>query len=264
MGSAPRPTPPLRSTMAPCMGSSRGDHWEAAPAHPWEASGPSQAARPPLSNPCGASLLGKWEATVQASCTQDQRSSRCTCPNPNPTPQLQTRLILDTGMPIWRTAHYWRLTTNSWRILGMERMWKAARSPDVQRWCSRLLPCLSFPCRRFWGSWMRNGWEETDWAAKLLGIKWLSANDSVTTICKGQLENHLYYFDFSYLRCVFRRCGHEKSKNAAELLEMGSISESHNPTWRYLSHIDDFDCMYLFIIYNLYLWFSALLYKINQ
>lgn len=35
---------------------------------------------------------------------------------------------------------------------------------------------------------MKTGWEERDWTAKLLGTRWLSANDSVIRICYGQLE----------------------------------------------------------------------------
>ncbi|GLD70694.1 homeobox protein prophet of Pit-1-like isoform X2 [Lates japonicus] len=56
---------------------------------------------------------------------------------------------------VWRTAR----RTHSWRIPG-------ARSPDTQGWSSTP-PCLSCPCRRSWGSWMRTGSEERVWRTTL-------------------------------------------------------------------------------------------------
>lgn len=55
-------------------------------------------------------------------------------------------------------------------------------------------------------SWMRNGWGERGWRAKLQGIKCLSASDFFFLLALLAFTDHLYYFDFRHLYFASKVC----------------------------------------------------------
>lgn len=160
-------SPLSRSSSARCIGSSREDQVGAAPVRRWGDTGRSEVVKAPLFSRCG--VTPPWSHTttaplptrLQPSCIQDQWSSRCTTLPRPPTLPAQTRQIQDTGTLAWTTAHHHKylVAIRHWRIHGAVLLWKAVGTPEI-RGRSRMCPCLSCRCRRFWESWVRTGWEE--------------------------------------------------------------------------------------------------------